>query len=97
MRLPDRREWLLFAVMLAAALITLLLSLSASYSRNYQPQGRYVISAILLPAFMTARGADRTALPSGSGKKLSMSAVLPVIWLLMCAASLLIRLPGTIR
>lgn len=94
---PDRRERLLFAVMLAAALITLLLSLFASYSRNYQPQGRYVISAILLPAFITAWGADRTALPSGSRKKPSLSAVLPVIWLLMCAGSLMILLPGTIH
>ena len=90
---PDRRARLLFAVMLIAGLITLLLSLYASWSRNYQPQGRYVISLILLPAFMTAVGTDR--LP-GSEKKVSPAAVLSGLWLLLCAVSLILLLPETL-
>lgn len=94
---PDRRARLLFPVMLAAGIITLLLSLYASYARNYQPQGRYIISVILLPAFMAARGADSLELPAGTGRKVSLSSVLSVIWLLLCAVSLILLLPGTIR
>ena len=94
---PDRRARLLFPAMLAACIITLLLSLYASYARNYQPQGRYIISVILLPAYMAARGADSTELPAGTGRKVSLSAVLSAVWLLLCAVSLILLLPGTIR
>ncbi len=90
---PDRKTRLLFSVMQVSALITLLLSLLASWSRNYQPQGRYVISMILLPAFMAARSADCKA---GSSKKSSLAAILSVLWILMCAFSLILLLPETL-
>ena len=90
---PDRQETLLTAVLLAAALITLLLSFLQSYTRNYQPQGRYVITAVLPLAFIIARGADRAVLPGRSGRAFSPAAVLTVLWLLMGAGALLILLP----
>lgn len=53
---------LLFHVMLVTgAIATMILSVYASYYRDYQPQGRYIITAILPVFFSIAYGMDRYA------------------------------------
>ena len=93
----DQKGKLLAAAMLAACLITASLSLWQSYSRDFQPQGRYVNTIALLLAFMTARGADSVSFSRRSGdagnEPFSPAVLLTVVWLLMCAVSLLFLMP----
>lgn len=55
----DDREKLLFAMMLVASVITFFLSFWQSYARDFQPQGRYIITIALLLGFLLACGVDR--------------------------------------
>lgn len=85
---PDRRDALLICMMLLAGGITFLLHFWQSYTRDYQSQGRYIITLALILAYMTAYGFDRMpplVRKAGRGR----AAALPpaygfmLLWLLM--------------
>lgn len=61
-RRPCRRDALLVLLMLIATGITFALSFWASYTRDYQPQGRYVITALLFIGYLLAYGMDNMRL-----------------------------------
>ena len=54
----NQKEKLLLAMMVLAAAITFTLHFWQSYSRDYQPQGRYIISIVLLFGYLLATGVD---------------------------------------
>lgn len=56
---PSQRDRHLFAAMLGAGAITFILHVYQSYCRDFQAQGRYVITAILPIAYMIAYSFDR--------------------------------------
>ena len=83
---PSRRDILLFGMMMLASVITVLLHFWQSYARDFQPQGRYVITLILPLAFMLAYGVDKTVIAfrgskSGKAVELYPGAALTVLWL----------------
>lgn len=85
---PDRRDRLLFTVMIVSTGINIALHFWQSYARDYQPQGRYIISLILPIAYMLACGADQTALTvrnhrPGRAAELNPAAGLVALWLLL--------------
>lgn len=88
-----RRDGLLMLVMLVSGGINFALHFWQSYTRDYQPQGRYVITLILPLAYMMADGLDKTVLAvrdpkTGKAAELNPAAVLTVLWLVLfgCAA-----------
>lgn len=86
-RKPGRRDGLLFLLMLFSTGITIALHFWQSYARDYQPQGRYVISMGMLFGFAIAYGMDKTRLsvlkPDGENEVLHPAAVFTVVWLLL--------------
>lgn len=84
-----KMDGLLLLTMVVSIGITLALHFWQSYARDYQPQGRYVISLSLLFGYVIACGLDRIALPvRRRGKEvgaLAPSVALTVIWLLLFA------------
>lgn len=60
---PTRRDALLLFFMVASTAITFALSFFASYYRDYQPQGRYVITTWLLIGYIIARAIDNLKIP----------------------------------
>ena len=91
-RRPGRRETRLMPLMLTASAITLMLHFWQSYARDFQPQGRYVITLIIPLAYMTARGLSGPAGTDGRAKggwraALNPAAVLTGAWLLMFAGA----------
>ncbi len=54
----SREDWMLCLLMAASGVITLFLTCWGSYMRDYQPQGRYIITLIIPIAFMLAWGLD---------------------------------------
>ena len=75
---PSRRDGLLVLLMLAASLLTVLLHFWQSYARDFQPQGRYVITLILPLAYMLAYGIDN--LPQALSQRLHCANVLTAGW-----------------
>ena len=89
-----RRDRLLMLVMLVSGGINFVLHLWQSYARDYQAQGRYIITLILPLAFMLAYGLDKTTVAvqnprSGKAAELNPAAVLTVVWLILFACSAL--------
>lgn len=87
---PCRRDGLLMIVMAASVGINIALHFWQSFARDYQPQGRYIITAILPLAYMLAYGVDRTSVtvPSpnfGKSAALRPAAVLTLVWLALFA------------
>ena len=82
-RKPSRRDGLLALTMLLALLLTVLLHFWQSYARDFQPQGRYVITLILPLAYMTSYGADK--LQERWNARLHPAAELTVGWLALFA------------
>ena len=85
---PSRRDALWTILMLSSSLITLALHFRQCYARDYQPQGRYVITLVLAFAWMTAYGLDRTGLSvRGNGgekeRDLHPAAAYAVLWILL--------------
>ena len=85
-----RRDRLLMRMMLFASMITVFLHFWQSYARDYQPQGRYVITLILPLAFMLAYGLDKTPAAfhtpwPGKAARAEPAAVLTVLWLALFA------------
>lgn len=85
-RKPCRRDGLLMLVMAVSVGINIALHFWQSYARDYQPQGRYVITIILPLAFMLAYGADKTTVTVRDAKPgktavLNPAAALIVLWL----------------
>lgn len=78
---PNKRDALLIAAMLLAAFITVFLHIWASYARDYQPQGRYVITLILLLGYVMSYGVDRLSLRVEGGD----AAPVPLARLVGCA------------
>lgn len=81
-----RRDGLLMLVMLVSGGINFALHFWQSYTRDYEPQGRYVISLIVPLAYMTACGLDKTVLAvrdpkPGKAAELNPAAVLTIVWL----------------
>ena len=68
---PDGNSLLLGLAMAGAALVTFFISLYFSWTSDYQPQGRYVIS--ILPALFVAVTAGYRRLSDGIGKVLKTS------------------------
>ena len=54
-----KEERALLGILISLSAITLFLSIYQSYYRDYQPQGRYIITAILPFAYMLAYGVDK--------------------------------------
>lgn len=90
---PKRRDALLMIAMLLASIITVGLHLWHSYARDYQPQGRYVISLILPLGFMLSYGLDRVSvgLNGKDGGIIPMDPAISLIalWMLMFLRSAL--------
>ena len=87
-RRPCWRDGLLMGAMTASVAITVALHFWQSYARDYQPQGRYIISAALLVGYFIAYGMDKTRLSlTGSGERktatLYPAAALAILWLLL--------------
>ena len=87
---PTRRDSLLMIMMLLSGIVTVALHFWQSYARDYQPQGRYIITLILPLAYMLVRGLDKTVLAvrdpkPGKTAELNPSAVLIVLWLALFA------------
>jgi len=85
-----RRDRLLMLVMLVSGGINFVLHLWQSYARDYQAQGRYIITLILPLAFMLAYGLDKTTVAvqnprSGKAAELNPAAILTVLWLILFA------------
>lgn len=81
-----RRDGLLMLVMLVSGGINFALHFWSSYTRDYQAQGRYVISLIVPLAYMTACGLDKTVLAvrdpkPGKAAELNPAVVLTIVWL----------------
>lgn len=76
---PSRRDSLLTLTMLLASLLTVLMHFWQSYARDFQPQGRYVITLILPLAYMMAYGADK--LPERWNARFHPAALLTAGWL----------------
>ncbi len=90
-RRPCRRDALLLSVMTVSVGINIVLHFWQCYARDYQPQGRYAISTIVLLGYLLAYGLDSvTVVVDGTEKKeppltLQPAAVLTVVWLLLFA------------
>ncbi len=72
--------------MLLSSAITVCLHFWQSYARDYQPQGRYIITLILPLAYMFSYGSDKTVLSFrdpklGRETELNPAAALTVLWL----------------
>lgn len=74
-------------LMLVSSGITVLLHFWQSYARDYQPQGRYIITVVLLISFVTAYGLDQMNVlcraPGEGHIGLSPATVLTLVWLLL--------------
>lgn len=87
-RRPCLRDRLLLLVMTVSVGINLALHFWQSYTRDYQPQGRYMISAIVPLAYMLSCGMDKIGplvLEKKNEKRASADPayVLTLIWLLL--------------
>ncbi len=80
---PSRRDVLLAVTMLSASLLTGVLHFWQSYTRDYQPQGRYVITLVLFLGYMLAYGLDQ--LPAKRNARLHPASVLTAGWLALSA------------
>ena len=85
-RPTEKRDRLLLIVMLVSCGINMVLHLWQSYARDYQAQGRYIITTIVFLAFMIAYGMDKTTLSvmkkgEEGADVLHPAAALTVIWL----------------
>ncbi len=83
-----RRDRLLMLVMLVSGGINFALHFWQSYARDYQAQGRYIITLILPLAFMLAYGLDKTTVAvqnprPGKAAELNPAAALTVLWLIL--------------
>lgn len=83
---PSHRNRLSTFLMLVSSGITVLLHFWQSYARDYQPQGRYIITVVLLISFITAYGLDQMNVlfraPGEGCIGLSPATVLTLVWLL---------------
>ena len=73
-------------IMLLSGFITFCLHLWHSYTRDYEPQGRYIITLIVPLAYMLAYSLDKTdaAVPiTLPGKRVALhpAVVLTLVWL----------------
>ena len=80
----------LFFVLLMSSIITLGLSMYQSFYRDYQAQGRYIISVIVLFAYMIAFDNDKLSVcyeskegEALSNKKLKVDVFFCCVWILM--------------
>ena len=84
---PDHRTRLSTLLMLVSSGITVLLHFWQSYARDYQSQGRYIITVVLLISFVTAYGLDQLNVlfrTPGEGRiGLSPATVFTLVWLLL--------------
>ena len=76
---PNRRDSLLMIMMLLASVITFLLHFWQCYARDFQPQGRYIITIALPLGFVLAYGLDK--LPNRVNDRLHPATVLTLGWL----------------
>ena len=91
---PGRRDGLLMLMMLLSGFITFCLHLWHSYTRDYEPQGRYIITLIVPLAYMLAYSLDKTdaAVPiTLPGKRVALhpAVVLTLVWLALFALAAL--------
>ena len=82
-----RNDWL-FLLMIVSAGLCFVLHFWSSYARDYQPQGRYVITFAFPLSFMIADAFDHTDIQigqmnDGKTKKLEPALMLIVIWILL--------------
>ncbi len=91
LRKQNKEERIPFLIIGFSSLITLALSIWHSFSRDYQPQGRYIITVSLFFAWMMASGENRITLSLESNennqqiKKLNtvVCGVFIGLWILM--------------
>ena len=93
-RRVGRRDGLLMLVMLVSGGINFALHFWSSYTCDYQPQGRYVITLILPLAYMLTYGVDKTTVAvqnprPGKATELNPATVLTVLWLALFALAAL--------
>ena len=87
---PSFKNCLLAVISAAASVMVIGLHTWHSYARDFQPQGRYVITVVLLLGFLIALGMD--TLQPGNQKKHSFREICPLlaglVWIAMfgCAA-----------
>lgn len=95
---PCRRDRPLMYLMTSSVLINIALHFWHSYARDFQPQGRYIITAILPLAYMVSYGLDRRGLlltgeEERARASLDPAAALTLVWLLLCAWACLGTMP----
>lgn len=71
------RNWLLATISAAASFIVIGLHTWHSYARDFQPQGRYIITVALLLGFLIAWGMD--TLQMGSSRRNSLRDICPLL------------------
>lgn len=86
---PSRRHILLVLTMLLAVSITVFMHLWASWTRDFEPQGRYVITLILLLGYLLAYGVDRTSLQLKEGTRIPVAGMITVGWIILFAQAYL--------
>ncbi|MBQ9009669.1 MAG: glycosyltransferase family 39 protein [Clostridia bacterium] len=89
---PNRLHKLLILMMLISGVIVFALHIWSSYARDYQPQGRYVITIALILGYMISYGLDRTTImiqkgEPGQDTKLYLASILTVGWTVLFAWS----------
>ena len=80
-RSPDTQEKLFLLMIILSGVITFLLHFWHSYARDFQPQGRYIISLVLIMSYLISYGMDKTSLKIKN--VLSSSSVFTMIWLIL--------------
>ena len=75
---PSKRDLMIVLVMFIATGITFALSFWASYTRDYQPQGRYVITTLIFIGYLLAYGLDsmKSGFPKYEGGLTRATAIL---------------------
>lgn len=103
----ERKGFLRFfhANMMLCIALPMLLSIRYSYLTDYQPQGRYLLPALIPFAFYCVRGLEKAAalagipaVKSAAGKKWASRVELAAVWIIcaVIAASLIISVYGHI-
>lgn len=90
-RRPCRRDQQIALLMFSASVLTVLLHFWQSYTRDFQPQGRYVITLIIPLAYLFSAGTDKLILPVFPSKEKKSDVMNPAViltgtWLMMFAA-----------
>ena len=78
---PDKHEKLFMLMIILSGGITFVLHFWHSYTRDFEPQGRYIISLVLIMSYLIAYGLDKISLKIKGA--LSLTAIFTMTWLIL--------------